>query len=486
MKVDFLKTKETLVRSLKTWNTEIIMLNESGMDKLTNGCLHEPPFQCHKTCNNKNVGGGTGSLKVDSKNDILSIHHLNCRSYVKKQEEVFQYIDENNPDILCITETWMDKSVPKGSHEPPGYFLIRKDRSEEFKDKYGKTGNGGGIAILYKKNLNIEIVDSSLKNIEEILWFHLKGKKSIRFGVIYNTEYCKMMEDKSGESIFENQLRENVLKNCDTIILGDFNINLFNLKNETVKNKKKAKKLKTIFQTYKLSQIIKEPTRIDSNSSKESLLDHIWTNTEICTNSGVLPGLSDHKGTFINIKTSKPEPIVKKIKIRNYKNYNKEDFLKTLEENLLKSNLSKEINNKNSNEATNILSEVIRKSLDKHAPFVEIQCKEKNQYIPWYTDDLKTKIRQRRELLADSRSHGKKLYKEKLKAQTNEINFLKFLLKKEFVGKELENADKDIKAIWKLLNLILGNNNKKQEILPDNITQDSVDTYNNFFCYSRT
>ena len=75
----------------------------------------------------------------------------------------------------------------------------------------------------------------------------------------------------------------------------------------------------------------------------------------------------------------------------------------------------------------------------------------------------------------------KNLYKEKLKAQTNEINLLKFLLKKEFVGKELKNAEKDIKAIWKLLNLILGNNNKKQETLPDNITQNNVNSYNKFF-----
>ena len=270
----------------------------------------------------------------------------------------------------------MDKSIPKGSHEPPGYILIRKDRSDEFNEKYGKTGTGGGIALLYKKNLKIEVIDSSLKNVEEMLWVHLKGKKSLRLGVVYNTEYCKMMDDKSGESIFEMQLRENVTKNCDTIILGDFNINLYNLNKEKVKNKKKAKNLKSIFKTYKLNQIVKEPTRIDSNSGKESLLDHIWTNTEFVS-TGILPGLSDHKSTFINIKTVKPEPIVKKIKIRNYKNYNQEDFLKTLEENLIKSSIREEILNKNSNQATNILSQVIRCSLEKHAPIIEIQVTDK-------------------------------------------------------------------------------------------------------------
>ena len=58
---------------------------------------------------------------------------------------------------------------------------------------------------------------------------------------------------------------------------------------------------------------------------------------------------------------------------------------------------------------------------------------------------------------------------------------MKFLLKKDFVTTGIENADKDIKAIWKILNLILGNDNKKQEVLPDNVSQESVNDYNNFF-----
>ena len=483
MMSDFSKNNEVYLKCLMTWHTEILLLNECRMDKLKQRDPHEPPNLDAQSneCKPAVTRGVVKGIKLSNTHkNILSIHHLNCRSYVKKQEEVFQYINEHHPDILFITETWMDKSIPKGSHEPPGYILIRKDRSEEFKEKYSKTGMGGGIALLYKKNLNIEIIDSSLKNVEEILWVHLKGRKSFRLGVVYNTEYCKMMDDKSGESLFETQLRENVTKNCETIILGDFNINLFNLKQEKVKNKKKAKKLTSIFKTYKLKQIVKEPTRVDSSTGKESLLDHIWTNAEFDT-TGVLPGLSDHKSTFINIKTTKPEPVIKKIKIRNYKNYNQEDFLKTLNENLTKSNLMETIQNKKPNEATNILSQIIRCSLDKHAPIIEIQIKDKKSYIPWYTEELKNKIKERKELLADSRCHGKFFYKKRLKSQTNEINFLKFILKKEFVSNGIENADKDIKAIWKILNLILGNDNKKQETLPDNVTQEKVNEYNKFF-----
>ena len=35
---------------------------------------------------------------------------------------------------------------------PNGYKIIRKDRTDEFKKKYGKNkdGKGGGVAVMYK------------------------------------------------------------------------------------------------------------------------------------------------------------------------------------------------------------------------------------------------------------------------------------------------------------------------------------------------
>ena len=61
-------------------------------------------------------------------------------------------INELVPDIICLTETWMDDSVTKNAYIPEGYKIIRKDRSESYKQKYGRN-KGGGIAILYKENI---------------------------------------------------------------------------------------------------------------------------------------------------------------------------------------------------------------------------------------------------------------------------------------------------------------------------------------------
>ena len=86
-----------------------------------------------------------------SKNDLLIIH-LNCRSLIKKLEELQNIIDLLNPDILCLSETWLDNSVPLNSHIPAGYNIIRKDRTEDFQIKYKKK-HGGGTAIIYKSYL---------------------------------------------------------------------------------------------------------------------------------------------------------------------------------------------------------------------------------------------------------------------------------------------------------------------------------------------
>ena len=103
---------------------------------------------------------------------------------------------------------------------------LRKDRSEKFKRKYNLTGLGGGIAILHKKDLKVEIFKKNIEETEEIMWIYVKGKRSFLLGLVYNTQYCELMNDKKGESIFEKHIKEVSLMGCNTYILGDFNIDL--------------------------------------------------------------------------------------------------------------------------------------------------------------------------------------------------------------------------------------------------------------------
>lgn len=118
----------------------------------------------------------------------MLIIHMNCRSVINKLEELEQICIELNPDIVCLTETWMDDSIPIKSHIPSGYKIIRKDRSDIFKQKYSKK-NGGGIAVIYKEHIKLEVKEYMTDQVEEILWIHVKTKESFMLGTIYRASY---------------------------------------------------------------------------------------------------------------------------------------------------------------------------------------------------------------------------------------------------------------------------------------------------------
>ena len=101
----------------------------------------------------------------------MTIHHVNSRGTTGKIEEIFQYIEDNGPEILLVTESKLDESVSDMYCEPPGFRIIRKDRSEKFKRKYNMTGLGGGIAILHKKELTIEIFKKIRQKLRKYFGF---------------------------------------------------------------------------------------------------------------------------------------------------------------------------------------------------------------------------------------------------------------------------------------------------------------------------
>merc|ERR1711972_784146 len=103
----------------------------------------------------------------------------------------------------------------------------------------------------------------------------------------------------------------------------------------------------------------------------------------------------------------------------------------------------------------------------------------KKQYMPWYNEELKNKLKIRREMVADSYTH-KKSYRKEIKEQTNIINSLKKFLKTKFVKEELEKAGKDEKELWRLINFL--NSQKSKNIVePDNLTQEKVNDFKKFF-----
>ena len=81
----------------------------------------------------------------------ISIDHLNCKGFVSKLQEIKEYINNLEPDIICLSETWLTKNEPKLKN----YQSIFKNRQ----------GVGGGLGIYTVNNLTIRNLNlNPLKN----------------------------------------------------------------------------------------------------------------------------------------------------------------------------------------------------------------------------------------------------------------------------------------------------------------------------------
>ena len=79
----------------------------------------------------------------------------------------------------------------------------------------------------------------------------------------------------------------------DTIMLGDTNCNFLHNSDDDTKH------LERILMTFKMTQLIKEPTRTTSDT--KTLIDHIIVNkTDMVSDIGVIPcGISDHDAIYM-------------------------------------------------------------------------------------------------------------------------------------------------------------------------------------------
>ena len=413
-------------------------------------------------------------IVMKTQNDLLIIH-LNCRSIIHKLEELEHLIETLKPDIICLSETWLDHSVPENSHIPEGYSIIRKDRSENFQQKY-KKNKGGGVAILYRTYLNVEKKTTLTDDTEDILWAQVKMKNSFLLGVIYRPQYSQILDEQEKESKLEQNIRKASEISSRILVTGDFNADMRN------QNDNATTAVKSCYKTYNLKQLITKATRIDPATGKGTLIDHIWSSPEIETiSSGTFIGLSDHLGTFVKLPKSfinyKPPKI---IKYRNFKNYNSENFAQDFKLNISKSKLDQMIENEELDKATEELVNIIYQTASIHAP-IKYRKKKNKCKLPWSNANLKNKITNKNKLLQDMYTTKNPSIKKKVSLEQKVIRNLKRSLKTAYYKKELDEAGTDPTKLWEIYNSLIGKHQPSEEIEPENLSQTKANEYNEYF-----
>ena len=127
------------------------------------------------------------------------------------------YISVNKIDIICLSETYLDSSIPSDDDnlELPGYNLVRADNPTNTKR--------GGVCIYYHNSLPLKVIDIQFLN--ECINFEIRiGGKLCSFLCLYRSA-------SQTRDIFET-FADNFELTVDTIVnknpfligaLGDFN-----------------------------------------------------------------------------------------------------------------------------------------------------------------------------------------------------------------------------------------------------------------------
>ena len=226
-----------------------------------------------------------------NRNKNLSIIHQNIRSFAKNFD-VFSIFLKNivtNWDVIVFTETWFNEGT---SALLPGYKGFHT---------YRDLRRGGGVSIYVREDNNCFINSEwSLINsyIELVSVTLVLNNVKINIMALYRPPDGDVQQFLD---FLDNKILSKISPNNNSIMLGDFNIDL--LKSSNIERDFVNLCRSCCFLPY-----VNKPTRVMENNNG-SLIDHIWSNRTVGIEAGVfLSDITDHYSIFCFIDIKNPAP----------------------------------------------------------------------------------------------------------------------------------------------------------------------------------
>ena len=299
---------------------------------------------------------------------------LNARSVNNKISEIKDYTIDKDVDLFAITESWLkaDESSDFVSRDivPNGYGFLHCPRPK---------GTGGGLAVLYKSTMKIELLKTpqSYKSFELMeLLLHLFTPKT-NMMIIYRPPPSS--NNQLTPSLFFDEfsqlLERSVSSPGQLLLCGDFN---FHAEDPSDHNTRKFLDLLHCFNldVYNHhSSTHKDNHKLDLviGRSDENLVADFHVHDPI---------ISDHFAIHCKLNSDRPPNPGKTVSYRKLRSVNTDAFRQDI--------LSSELLSTNSSYLTSLCSrhdDVISAIVDKHAPLVTKTITVRPN-SPWYTDDM--------------------------------------------------------------------------------------------------
>ncbi|XP_072028193.1 uncharacterized protein [Amphiura filiformis] len=375
----------------------------------------------------------------------LRLLNVNCRGIKskRKQHDLQAVIEQEDPDIICGTESHIDSNYFTSEIFPDTHEIFRKDRNRF----------GGGVFIGVKKDL-LAMQEENMDTDCEAIWVKIlfAGKQPLYVGCFYRpTDRDPIPLTKLDEAV-KKLTGKSALPNI--ILTGDFNTPDIDWENGTiVTGENKPQYGRHLNQTMinlandnMLSQVQRIPTR------GENILDLVFTTIpDQIRKVETAPGMSDHDAVAVQLDTTVKYARKKPRKVYLYKKGNMDgirDGMEQYKDSFLQSNPT---DNDVETNWTSFKTELFH-LMDKHIPQKQISSW---QDVPWMNMTIKRQIRKKKRIW----KKAKRNVSEKNWKDFREIRkVIKSSMKRayeEYIRSILDNDNTMIeskKKFWKFIN----------------------------------
>ena len=198
----------------------------------------------------------------------LTICHVNMRSLQPhdrscKLDELYSKLClEKEYDVICVSETWLDDSIPDSDVVLTDYQIFRKDRNR----------HGGGVAIYVHDALAVQnLADMDIDGLEsKCLEIRIRSK-NILIACIYRPPGQRSPDITDFLEKFQTLIDLMYVRSPQSIIImGDFNDRCIKWDDSHL-HSELGTQLKNLISNNIMFQMINDPTYVSQNYS--SLLD---------------------------------------------------------------------------------------------------------------------------------------------------------------------------------------------------------------------
>ena len=395
----------------------------------------------------------------------INIGVFNSRSLCNKTAGVFEILQDNSIDVCFLSETWLRKNDAAKLSEIKDYGFNMLHQS--------RPGKGGGVAVAFKRNLNIQRCKfqsyKSFEHMECVLDSSSSGR--LRLVSVYRSCTARLSNLKNFLEEFDEYLDNLTNLPGKLIIAGDFNIHVENTCDPD------SVKFATIIRNHGLVQHVQSSTHIHGGTldlvlTRENGADSL----EVCdVRCEPTVTSSDHylvsftcsfthqRGPQRIIKTGRK---IKEIDIDCFKN------------DLLHSDINNPEKFVDCESAATLYHQELRRILDTHAPLLEFNVSPGQS--KWMNTACQAARTKRRKTERDHKRLNtewtKKAYKEAYQHAAELIN----ATRNDYYKSRLETNAGNKKVTYKIVNQLMDRDlskNIRPSHKPDSIICEEMKTY---------